>query len=331
MSCPRIPISIITPTWNGLPYIQECVESVLSQCHREFELLISDDVSSDETRKYLQTINDPRVRVFYQESNLGIFGNLNFLFTQATYPISYILCQDDALRPGGLSHVVRTWSEQAADVAWIRFNFWDVTTQACSLTRFQQSALPRCIEPENADLYFFVFGNILGNLSNNSIRTPLVSQAGYFNQSFPYAGDFEFWIRLAKLGKLVILDDHVVNVRSHPRQASFLLNRKGELIPQLYSIVDNLYSRLKTQYSPSLLRKHAARYYDSPHLKIGFQQLVMAGRREYLMQIGRASHDVSCFPNAWNRFLECVLTLGGRCNKLWTGQRLLAGDAKVEK
>ncbi|WP_432713823.1 glycosyltransferase family 2 protein [Pedobacter sp.] len=65
-------ISIITPVWNGLPFIKECIDSVLSQDHACWEMLISDNCSTDGTRAYLDTLKDPRIKIFKQESNLGI-------------------------------------------------------------------------------------------------------------------------------------------------------------------------------------------------------------------------------------------------------------------
>ena len=90
-----MPISIVMPTYNGMRYLRQAVESVLQQDCADWELIISDDGSEDGTREYLATIEDPRIRVHLQEKNLGIFGNLNFLFHHVSYGVTQILCQDD--------------------------------------------------------------------------------------------------------------------------------------------------------------------------------------------------------------------------------------------
>ncbi len=64
-------ISIITPVWNGLPYIKECVESVLAQDFQDWEMIVGDNASEDGTSEYLRTLNDPRIKVFRHEKNLG--------------------------------------------------------------------------------------------------------------------------------------------------------------------------------------------------------------------------------------------------------------------
>ncbi|WP_083596579.1 glycosyltransferase family 2 protein [Cnuella takakiae] len=54
-------ISIITIVYNGMPYLEDCIESILKQEISTWELLISDDGSTDGSRAYLRSINDPRI------------------------------------------------------------------------------------------------------------------------------------------------------------------------------------------------------------------------------------------------------------------------------
>jgi len=64
-------ITVLMPVYNGMPYIPQAVESVLSQSETDWELIISDNGSTDGTRDYLRTLTDPRIRVHYQDSNLA--------------------------------------------------------------------------------------------------------------------------------------------------------------------------------------------------------------------------------------------------------------------
>ena len=62
---PDVPaISILTPVWNGLPYIKECIESVLSQDFQDWEMIIGDNESDDGTSEYLRSFTDPRIKSF---------------------------------------------------------------------------------------------------------------------------------------------------------------------------------------------------------------------------------------------------------------------------
>jgi glycosyltransferase involved in cell wall biosynthesis len=69
-------VSIFMSVYNGWPYIKEAVNSVLKQTYANYEFIIVDDGSTDESPAYLDTIEDPRVKVIHQE-NLGLGKPLN--------------------------------------------------------------------------------------------------------------------------------------------------------------------------------------------------------------------------------------------------------------
>ena len=64
-------VSVVMPVYNGTRTLGESVNSVLSQTHRDFELIICNDASTDGTGIILENIRDERVRVIHNESNLG--------------------------------------------------------------------------------------------------------------------------------------------------------------------------------------------------------------------------------------------------------------------
>ncbi len=64
-------VSIIMPSYNTAPYIKETIQSVLDQTYTNWELIIVDDCSTDNTEEVLATINDSRIRYFKNEKNSG--------------------------------------------------------------------------------------------------------------------------------------------------------------------------------------------------------------------------------------------------------------------
>ena len=64
-------VSIIMPSYNTAPYIEETIQSVLNQTYQNWELIIVDDCSTDNTDEVLETIKDPRIRYFKNEKNSG--------------------------------------------------------------------------------------------------------------------------------------------------------------------------------------------------------------------------------------------------------------------
>ncbi|PZR24712.1 MAG: hypothetical protein DI535_21190 [Citrobacter freundii] len=316
-------VSIITIVYNGLPYLKQCVESVLSQDFTDWELIISDDGSNDGSRDYITGLNDPRIKFFLQEKNLGIFGNLNFAFSQIKAGICQLLCQDDYFTDNtSLSRVVDFWKKAPESVGFARFNHGALAEK--QLYAFQKSYLPRVIPSENADLLFYIFANIPGNLSDVSLRSSLVKDAGGFRTDLPYAGDFEFWVRAAQITDFAIEDQTVVEVRRHQGTASNYLNRKGELFKQKKQIIEILFKRLRVQYPDALfaLRLHGTLQYDSLPRDSAFKALLRGGGPYYKAFNKAAAGAAFSFGPVANLLLY-VLSAGGRIGRVYTAKKLL--------
>ncbi|KAL0478310.1 glycosyltransferase [Acrasis kona] len=62
-------VSIILPTYNGMKYIEQTINSVLAQTYKNYELIIIDDSSTDDTISYLRTLDDARIQIFSHSKN----------------------------------------------------------------------------------------------------------------------------------------------------------------------------------------------------------------------------------------------------------------------
>ena len=250
-------ISVLMPTYNGKAFIQDAVESVLAQRLTDWELLISDDGSKDGTREFLRELQDPRIRVVEQPTNLGIFGNLNYLLRQAKAPVAKILCQDDILLPNCLERV-ESFMEAHPTCAVSRCLQSGHEEWVALRKRHQlEITLPEFLQPKAALLAFATFGNIVGNLCKATCRPAMVLEAGGFDQSYPYAGDYEGWSRIAARHGIALQNEQLVVQRRHADQNSNLLNKKNELFPQLNRLLEKLYATLSEE-DGRLLRRHWA-------------------------------------------------------------------------
>ncbi|SIT06971.1 Glycosyltransferase involved in cell wall bisynthesis [Roseivivax lentus] len=99
-------LSIGLPVYNGENYLAESVQSILDQDFEDFELIISDNASTDGTGEICQTFaaKDSRIRYIRQESNLGAAPNYNLVVELARGPYFKWQAHDDNLLPGFLSH-----------------------------------------------------------------------------------------------------------------------------------------------------------------------------------------------------------------------------------
>ena len=81
----NVKLSIGMPVYNGELFIERAIESILAQTFTDFELIISDNASTDSTQEICQSFSkkDSRIRIFKQEKNIGIHRNFYFLLSQA--------------------------------------------------------------------------------------------------------------------------------------------------------------------------------------------------------------------------------------------------------
>ena len=106
-------VSIITPSWNSEKYIKKTIESVQNQTYSNWEMIIVDDCSSDNTVKIVQEISktDPRVRILKQSTNGGAAKARNRSLKEATGRYVAYLDADDIWKPSKIEKQIRFMKE----------------------------------------------------------------------------------------------------------------------------------------------------------------------------------------------------------------------------
>lgn len=100
-------VSIITPVYNGEKYISKAIESVLSQTYSNWELLIADDSSSDNTEQIIKSYNDPRIKYYKNKSNCGAAKTRNNILEIAKGRFIAFLDADDSWKKQKLEKQLR--------------------------------------------------------------------------------------------------------------------------------------------------------------------------------------------------------------------------------
>ena len=97
-------LSVVMPTYNNAPFVEDAVTSILTQDHPDFELVIADHSSTDGTWEKLQRfVSDSRVRLVTTEAGGGAERNFNRVSAAAAGDFIKMVCGDDLLKPGVLS------------------------------------------------------------------------------------------------------------------------------------------------------------------------------------------------------------------------------------
>ena len=113
-------VDILLATYNGEKYLSEQIESILNQTYKEFQLLISDDGSSDKTREIIEKYSkkDKRVKIFFQKENLGIVGNFEFLLKKVENPYFMFSDQDDIWDLNKIKKSINKIEQSKADLIY---------------------------------------------------------------------------------------------------------------------------------------------------------------------------------------------------------------------
>ncbi|ODP99259.1 glycosyltransferase family 2 protein [Salinivibrio sp. DV] len=90
--------SVILPVYNGIDYIENCINTIINQDYDDYELIIVDDCSNDGTREYLKEIEHPNINIVFQKENLGAIGNFSSAISFATGNWVIFLGVDDGLQ-----------------------------------------------------------------------------------------------------------------------------------------------------------------------------------------------------------------------------------------
>jgi glycosyltransferase involved in cell wall biosynthesis len=97
--------SIVLAVRNGWPYVQQCVESVLAQTYRDFDLIVLDNQNTDNTVPYIKSLSDSRIRLYHSSAPLSIVESWARAKDVAKNEYMTLLGHDDTLDPGFLEAI----------------------------------------------------------------------------------------------------------------------------------------------------------------------------------------------------------------------------------
>ncbi|CDF80627.1 glycosyltransferase (GT2) [Formosa agariphila KMM 3901] len=214
-----IDISVIVPSYNGMPLFKASLDSVLAQKGVSYEVLVGNDSPSDvETRNYLDQLHYEKLRVFHNENNLGLFGNLNNLIRNSNGRIIHLWSQDDIMNTNCLYETVNFHNENP-NIAYA-FSRVEIIDESGTVIDRMSIDSNSTMSSQTHDLTSILTGSVPGNIANVSINKSIFETYGYFREDLKYSGDFEFWCRITDRLPVGIIQKHLIKLRRHTGQLS---------------------------------------------------------------------------------------------------------------
>jgi len=226
MSSPRV--SICIPVYNGEAYLAETIESAIRQNFQDFELIISDNASTDSTGEIVRANHDPRIRYERTGENIGPAGNFNRCIELARGKYIKILCADDLLYPSCLSSQAAILDHDTRHEIVMVSCARDIVDEHSHVRlRPRLKGLSRRIPAAEAVRSCIRSGtNIYGEPPCVLFRADQARAAGGFNPSYGICIDIDFWFRLLKLGDLYRQEEAFCAFRVSPNSWSSGLSGK---------------------------------------------------------------------------------------------------------
>ena len=208
MSDPRV--TVLTTVYNGARYLGEAVESVRADGFSDYEHVIVDDGSADETPEIIARAAalDPRVVALRNETNRGIAAAANRGLAAARGEYVARLDADDVSLPGRLGREVALLDGRP-DVALVSMNYESMTAEGVVFDRSRRDYPTEVVE------YLLNFSNPLGGHSQVMFRRGVVEELGGYDESCHAALDYDLWARIAGRGRIVVLPEVGMRYRVH--------------------------------------------------------------------------------------------------------------------
>jgi glycosyltransferase involved in cell wall biosynthesis len=208
-----VKVSVCIPTYNYGHFIGEAIESVLRQTFQDFEIIITDNASTDNTEAIVSKLSetDPRIRYERNPSNLGMVANWNRCLSLATGDYVKILCADDLLKDGCLDILSalldRNPSAALASSARGLITGGDCSEYLAFSDKEEAVEGPECIRR------MLIKGNIIGEPSAVLFRRICGSRG--FDPAYQQLTDMEFWLHLLQHGGFVFSPEVLCLYRQH--------------------------------------------------------------------------------------------------------------------
>lgn len=229
---PKPAISVALSVFNGERYLAQAIESVLGQSYGDFEFLILDDGSTDNTRKIIEGYagQDRRIRPSFRE-NRGLVASLNELIDLAQSSIIARMDADDVCHPERFERQLRFLEDHPDHGAlgcWN--NHIDEHGRACSV-----EGPDHPLDHEGVLAAIEQGQNPISH-PTAMYRRDIVRGVGGYHRAFRHCEDFDLWLRLASRTKMANLPERLVYYRRHAGQVS----SRHVIAQQLGTIVSRL-------------------------------------------------------------------------------------------
>ena len=195
-------ISVILPVFNGERYLESAIRSILYQSFEEFELIIVDDGSTDNSESIVKELmlNDDRIKYLKNKKNLGLPKSLNYGIRKSKGQFITWTSHDNIFYKHALNVLYRSLITHGADFVYADC---DVIDEFRSKVGFLKSK----------PIEHLFFGNVVHACF--LYKRAIHEQIGFYDENLTLIEDYDFWLRCAQHFKMVNIEKILYQYRFH--------------------------------------------------------------------------------------------------------------------
>lgn len=198
------------PVYNASAYLKEAIESILSQTYSNFEFIIIDDGSTDDSLQIIHSFTDKRIRVITNSQNKGLIFSLNRSYKESNGKYIVRMDNDD----------IAVLNRIEMQVAFMEANL-DVGVCGCAYQEIGDSNKTTRFLSSNDEIRTVMLFNSSMAHPTVIIRKELIANKDtIFDDKFIHAEDYHFWVRCLPITKLANLKEVLLKYRVHNSQIS---------------------------------------------------------------------------------------------------------------
>lgn len=201
-------VTIVTITYNSAKFVRSAIESVLSQSFTDFEYLISDDNSTDNTWSIIKEYSDPRIKAWKNPKNLGEYPNRNKTLCKAKGKYILWIDGDDILYPHGLEFMVKM------------LEAFPNSAMACARPYWKNMIYPYELSPQETFKFDYLGSPVtINGFPDTLIKTKILIDLGGLPENY-ISGDTYIKKKIAMYHKILLVSNGVSWWRMPAGQAS---------------------------------------------------------------------------------------------------------------
>jgi len=201
-------VTVLMPVYNTERYLRPAMESILAQSYEDFEFLIINDGSTDDSRKIIASYADKRIRLVDNESNLGQTATLNRGLCLAESELIARQDADDISHRRRLEHQV-AFLRDHPDVTLLGTRGWEINEHGQRIRPVDVPCEDRSIRLD------WIIDNRFIHPAVMFRKKVILDELGGYDETFSYCQDYDLWSRVPLTHRVGNLSCRLVNRRVH--------------------------------------------------------------------------------------------------------------------